>query len=84
MLSGADIETPALGFAGGAAIDSNAGFVGVITRKHASPDAGLTTAIASADAVRALMRAKSVAPNAGRVDVELAKDSVVRIICVRQ
>jgi peptidoglycan hydrolase-like protein with peptidoglycan-binding domain len=84
MLSGADIETPALGFAGGAAIDSNAGFVGVITRKHASPDAGLTTAIASADAVRALMRAKSAAPNAGRADVELAKDSVVRVICVRQ
>jgi hypothetical protein len=84
VLSGADIENPALGFAGGAAIDSNAGFVGVITQNHANPSAGLTTAIASTDAVRALMRAKGVAPNAGRADVELAKEAVVRVICVRQ
>jgi peptidoglycan hydrolase-like protein with peptidoglycan-binding domain len=84
VLSGADIENPALGFAGGAAIDSNAGFVGVITQNHANPNAGLTTAIASTDAVRALMRAKGIAPNAGRADVELAKAAVVRVICVRQ
>jgi peptidoglycan hydrolase-like protein with peptidoglycan-binding domain len=80
LQSGAAIESPAQGFAGGAAIDPGAGFVGVVTQ---SPQAAQTT-IAPVEKIRALLGTKSIVPTTGRADVDAAKGSVVRVICVRK
>jgi hypothetical protein len=59
----------------------------VVTQSAATaPDLGAPprAAIASSEAVRALLRAQSVTPAEGRAGVELAKESVVRVICVRK
>jgi hypothetical protein len=50
----------------------------------AGPEAAPRTVIVPADAVRALLRAQNVTAAEGRAGVELAKESVVRVICVRK
>ncbi len=78
----------ALGFAGAAAIDNDAGFVGIVVQKPrvvAGPaTGGMSSAIAPMDAVRKLLAAQKVAASPGRASIEFAKDSVVRVICVRR
>jgi hypothetical protein len=74
------VENPALGFAGGAAIDPSAGFVGVLTRNAQAAQ----TTITPADKIRALLGSRSIVPATGRADVDAAKGSVVRVICVRK
>lgn len=85
----ATLETAATqGFAGAAAIDPDAGFVGIVVQKPqvvAGPaSGGSTSAIAPSDAVRKLLTANGVAHNGGQAGVEFARDSVVRVICVRK
>ena len=45
---------------------------------------GNTSAIAPADAIRKLLTANNITHSGGQVSVEFAKDSVVRVICVRK
>jgi len=76
------------GFAGAAAIDADAGFAGVavgrpqVVAGPATPGGG--AALAPPEAIRRLLAARSVAPLVGKAGVEFAKDSVVRVICVRK
>jgi hypothetical protein len=75
------------GFAGAAAIDADTGFVGVIVQRPqvvAGPGTGGTSAIAPVDAIRKLLAAHGISPSGGQAGVEFAKDSVVRVICVRK
>jgi hypothetical protein len=74
------------GFAGAAAIDADAGFVGLVVQRPqvvAGPASGGTSAIASAGAIRKLLTAHGIDHSGGQAGVEFAKDSVVRVICVR-
>lgn len=86
--TGAVDPAPTAGFAGAAAIDGESGFVGIVTQKPqviaGLPAAGAPVTMTSADAVRRLLAAQNIAPAAGRASVDFAKDSVVRVICVRQ
>jgi peptidoglycan hydrolase-like protein with peptidoglycan-binding domain len=78
----------ALGFSGAAAIDAEAGFVGVVVQRPqvvaGPPTNGGASAIASAGAVRKLLLVQKLTPASGKESVEFAKDSVVRLICVRK
>jgi hypothetical protein len=85
----ATLETAAAqGFAGAAAIDADAGFVGIVVQKPqvvAGPaSGGSTSALASSDAVRKLLTANNIPHSGGQAGVEFARDSVVRVICVRK
>lgn len=78
---------PAVGFAGGPAVDAEGKFAGVALLKPAMV-AGLATAapasqavMVSPDAVRDFLKANSVAANGTSTD---AKAAVVRVICVRK
>jgi hypothetical protein len=92
VLASADSSTLepaiALGFAGSAAIDADAGFVGIVVQKPqvvAGPaTSGMSSTIAPMDAVRKLLAAQKVSASTGRASIEFAKDSVVRVICVRK
>ncbi|HWM46311.1 MAG TPA: peptidoglycan-binding domain-containing protein [Xanthobacteraceae bacterium] len=80
--------TPAQGFAGAAAIDAEAGFVGVAVQK-AQVVAGPATAARSvtlvgSDAVRNLLTANNVVSISGQAQIDAARQSVVRVICVRK
>jgi len=80
--------TPAQGFAGAAAIDAEAGFVGVAVQK-APVVAGPATAARSvtlvdSDAVRNLLTANNVVSISGQAQIDAARQSVVRVICVRK
>ena len=92
VTAGSDAATleaaPSPGFAGAAAIDADAGFVGIVVQKPqvvAGPaTGGNTSAIAPADAIRKLLTANNITHSGGQASVEFAKDSVVRVICVRK
>jgi hypothetical protein len=75
------------GFAGAAAIDADVGFVGVVVQKPqfvAGPATGATSSIASSDSIRKLLAAQNIAHSGGQAGVDFAKDSVVRVVCVRK
>ncbi|HEY2136161.1 MAG TPA: serine protease [Xanthobacteraceae bacterium] len=74
---------PAAGFAGSAAIDGDAKFLGMVGLRVQSGTA-TQAAMVPADAIRAFLDAQSVAPASGRTSVADAKASVVRVICVRK
>jgi hypothetical protein len=72
----------AQGFAGAAAIDTAGGFAGVAVQRPSPAPA--SSAVVLVDAVKKLLIASEVAFTSGRASVDAAKDSVVRIICVRK
>ena len=78
----------AQGFAGSAAIDADAGFVGIVIQKPqvvAGPaTSGMSSTIAPMETVRKLLTAQKVLASTGRASIDFAKDSVVRVICVRK
>jgi hypothetical protein len=69
---------PALGFAGAAALDGNARFVGMVDVRASS------AAVVPAEAIRTFLSAQSIAPASGPASLEDAKASLVRVICVRK
>ena len=76
------------GFAGAAAIDADAGFVGVVVQKPVvvagpTPSAA-SSAIAPAETIRKILSAQKIATGSGKTTTDAAKDSVVRVICVRK
>jgi hypothetical protein len=79
---------PPPGLAGAAAIDAEAGFVGIAVRRPqvvAGPaSGGAATVLAPVDAIRRLLGASGAATTSGRASVDFAKDSVIRVICVRK
>jgi hypothetical protein len=78
----------AQGMAGAAAMDSDAGFVGIVAQKSqvvAGPPTGAATfSLVPAKALRDLLTSQKVAYTFGHVSVDFAKDSVLRLICVRK
>jgi hypothetical protein len=77
---------PATGLSGGAAIDANGGFVGVAVRRRkadASPPAA-SAVLAPIEAIRQMSDANQIQTASGRANIEAARDSIVRVICVRK
>lgn len=80
-------SSAAQGFAGAAAIDAEAGFAGIVVQKPqvvAGPSNGLSAVVVPSDAIRKMLAAQNVNASAGVAGVDFAKDSVVRVICVRR
>ena len=72
---------PATGFAGSAAIDSQAKFLGMVDLR-AGPTAQAT--MVPAESIRTFLAAQSVTPASGPSSLDNAKAAVVRVICVRK
>ena len=89
-LAGLDVEpTPALGFAGAAAIDPRGVFVGMIDFKPAivaSNDGSAHSAatLVPVEPIRAFLKAQNVSPPIAANSPAEAEQSVVRVICVRK
>jgi peptidoglycan hydrolase-like protein with peptidoglycan-binding domain len=80
---------PALapGFSGAAAIDPDNGFIGLALQRPqvvAGPPTAPTAMLVRTDAIRKLIATHGISPSPGRASVDFAKDSVVRVICVRK
>lgn len=91
VLAGNDTNTlepaPTQGLAGAAAIDAETGFAGIVVQRLqvvAGPASGAASSIASVEALRKLLAAQNATPANGAATAENAKDSVVRVICVRK
>jgi peptidoglycan hydrolase-like protein with peptidoglycan-binding domain len=69
---------PALGFAGAAAVDSDARLVGMVDVRASS------AAMVPAEAIRTFLSAQRIAPATGPASLDDAKAAVVRVICVRK
>ena len=86
-VNGADLSpAPAIGFSGSAAMDADGKFAGLVQLKPvvvAGPTNGASTqaALVPAEAVRDFLKANAVTTAGTSAD---AKDSVVRVICVRK
>jgi len=76
-------RTPALGFAGAAAVDSQGRLAGVVVL-HTQSSGPAQASVAPAAAVRHFLEAQSVTPGSGGTSIEAAKASVVRVICIRK
>jgi peptidoglycan hydrolase-like protein with peptidoglycan-binding domain len=79
--------SPQLGFAGAAALDAQGRFFGMVTLK--APQMAGTGPLPPAkvvpvEVIRRFLEGQYVTPAAGRTDVEAAKASVVRVMCVRR
>ena len=78
---------PARGFAGGAALDGQGQFAGMIdvspTTAAAPPNAAQTALVPTAT-IRKFLDGAGVYPAAGRGDMASAKNAIVRVICVRK
>ncbi len=70
---------PALGFAGAAALDGEARWIGMVDVRAADK-----AAMVPAEAIRAFLTSQSIAPANGPASLDDAKASVVRVICVRK
>jgi peptidoglycan hydrolase-like protein with peptidoglycan-binding domain len=70
--------TPALGFAGAAALDGDARLVGMVDVRASS------AAMVPAAAIRTFLSAQSIAPATGPASLDDAKAALVRVICVRK
>jgi hypothetical protein len=82
--NGASTMEPAMaqGFAGAAAIDIAGGFAGIAVQRPSPQPA--TSAVVPVDAVKKLLTSSDVSFTSGRASADAAKDSVVRVICVRK
>jgi peptidoglycan hydrolase-like protein with peptidoglycan-binding domain len=76
--------TPALGFAGAAALDGDARLVGMVDVRGSSDKAGGPAALVPAAAIRTFLAAQSIAPASGPASLDDAKAALVRVICVRK
>lgn len=76
--------TPAPGFAGSAAIDPEARFLGVVGFKPQAGTAVTQAVIVPAEVVRIFLDAQNIAPARGGASLDGVKASVVRVICVRK
>ena len=77
---------PPPGFSGAAAVDRRGRFFGIVLHKPpvvAGPGADTQAVLVPADAVRAFLRARNVAPASGSAAVQRIKAAVVRVICIR-
>ena len=91
-LKGDAVEpAPQLGFSGGAALDGQGRFVGMVELKTpvvanvGATDAQPQATVVPASTIRAFLEAQKLAPAAAaRGGVEGAKASLVRVICVRK
>jgi Putative peptidoglycan binding domain len=81
---------PQLGFSGGAVLDGQGRFAGLVTLKPAVvANVGATTAqplaaMVPAQTIRAFLEREQLPPAPGRTGVDAAKASAVRVICVRK
>jgi hypothetical protein len=86
--NGAAIEpVPGLGFAGAAVLDGQGQVAGMVELKPAivaGPPAAAQAALVSAAAIRKFLADQNIEPATGRVTIDQAKTSVVRVICVRK
>jgi S1-C subfamily serine protease len=82
--------SPQLGFSGGPVLDGQGRVVGMVELKTAVvANVGATTAqpqaaVVPAATVRAFLDGQKLAPATGRAGLDVAKASVVRVICVRK
>ena len=79
---------PTPGLSGAAAMDADAGFVGVVVQKPVvvagpAPTAAVS-AIISTETIRKFLGAQKISATDGKTSLDAAKDSVVRVICVRK
>jgi peptidoglycan hydrolase-like protein with peptidoglycan-binding domain len=79
---------PPPGFSGGAALDAQGRFVGMVDINGATA-AGLQAtapqpALVPAASIRKFLAAADVAPASGRTDLDTAKTAIRRVICVRK
>ena len=72
---------PATGFAGSAAIDGQAKFLGMVDLR---PGTTAQATMVPAETIRAFLSAQNVTPAGGAASLDNAKASVVRVICVRK
>jgi hypothetical protein len=79
---------PPPGFAGAAAVSAKGQLVGMALIKAAvvaGPSSAARAEIAPADDIRTFLEGRNVTPaNGGATDLNAAKDSVLRVICVRK
>jgi peptidoglycan hydrolase-like protein with peptidoglycan-binding domain len=90
-LKGDTLEpAPQLGFSGGAVLDGQGRFAGLVTLKTAViADVGATSsqplaAMVPAQSIRSFLDREKLPPAPGRTGVDAAKASAVRVICVRK
>ena len=78
---------PVAGFAGAAAVDAHGRLTGMAA-PHLTAGSGLDapprTVVVPVETIRAFLAAQQVAPAEGAASLDAAKDSVVRVICVRK
>jgi hypothetical protein len=76
---------PVAGFAGAAAVDAQGRLTGMAApRMAATFDTPPRTLLVPVETIRAFLATQQVAPSDGAASVEAAKESVVRVICVRK
>jgi peptidoglycan hydrolase-like protein with peptidoglycan-binding domain len=81
--NGSTTMEPAMtqGFAGAPAINASGGFAGIAVQRLLPAPA---SAVVPVEAVRKLLMSSDVAFTSGHASADAAKDSVVRVICVRK
>ncbi len=79
--------SPALGFAGAAALDQQGRIVGLVSEKPSvvagPPSAASRAALVPAATILKFLESEKIANTGGRSGIEAAKTGVVRVICVR-
>jgi hypothetical protein len=83
--NGASTMEPAMtqGFAGAPVIDASGGFAGIAVQRL-SPTPTPASAVVPVDVVRKLLTSSDVAFTSGHASADSARESVVRVICVRK
>ncbi len=82
--------TPAVGYAGAAAVDPQGRLLGMVELKPSLVANGGAAApqpravVVPVETMRTFLHAENVTPAAGAASLETAKASVVRVICVRK
>jgi peptidoglycan hydrolase-like protein with peptidoglycan-binding domain len=72
---------PTTGFAGSAAIDGHAKFLGMVDLR---PGTTIQATMVPAETIRTFLAAQSITPASGSTSLDNAKAAVVRVICVRK
>ncbi|MEA2905163.1 MAG: hypothetical protein QOI12_2550 [Alphaproteobacteria bacterium] len=80
---------PQLGFSGAAALDAQGRFLGMVALKapvvaSAGAAALPQASVVTVERIRRFLETQSLTPPTGRTGLEAAKNSVVRVICVRR
>ena len=82
--NGSSTVEPAMmqGFAGAPAIDASGGFAGIAVQRPSPTSA--SSPVVPVDAVKKLLTSSEVSFTSGHASADAAKESVVRVICVRK